>query len=185
MSRIGVSLEQVRAVKIAIESRGELSSQEKVRQGLGNTGSHSTIAAHLRTLRAEEEQQSVRIKDIPAGLSDSVTDIIQKMWEQASRIASADVEYIRRKANSQIEVLQAQHQELIDAMKHIEDELDKSQSRVAECEAEIEGLKIVNADHESELMKRSQCEEIRVQMYREVLSKVTDYFDRRYKNTPV
>lgn len=182
MSRNGVTLGQVRAAKIAIESRGERVTQEKVRQELGGIGSYSTIAMHLRTLAEEELQQTVRKIDMPKELKDGVSSLVQQMWEHASSLANAGVESIRKATNESKDVLSEQLQDAIATIQYMEEDISGLEYRLMDCEADNAELRKANAVYEGKLSVRSHEDELNVQSLKELMSNVAQIMCEQGKN---
>lgn len=85
MARLGVSYEEVAMVASRIYAEGENPTVDKVREGLGGTGSKSTIAPFLKRWRSEnQDKQMVLEQSLPSDLLQLVKSLYEHLQHQAT-----------------------------------------------------------------------------------------------------
>lgn len=85
MARTGVTYDTIKQNALKLLSQGIPPSVQKIRETLG-TGSHTTIAQHLKTWR--EEYASKAIHHLPAHLPNELISMMEVLWQTAMEQAT-------------------------------------------------------------------------------------------------
>jgi len=112
MPRQGVSLEEVASAVREIEARGERVTYLAVRRALGDTGSMSTIRAHIEAFRSQQNSVPREAREVPSDLAADLAQSASRFWDRAQESARRDVEIIRAAAQERAESLQKELDEL-------------------------------------------------------------------------
>lgn len=137
MPRSGVTLQDVEQAVAELERRGQRVTQLAVRKALGDTGSMSTIRAHLETMRQTRSSEQSERQELPAEVADAVTRALSGVWDQAQAVARADVEAIRSAAQARSEALGRELEELSTAYDEQAEQLSQVEAALAQATAEL------------------------------------------------
>lgn len=91
----GVTYSQVADAADSLKSRGLTPTGYAVRAELGNTGSFTTIQAHLAKWKAEQSE-SVKVKDLPPEVENAMQTAIAVCWAKANEVAEEAVAIVRQ-----------------------------------------------------------------------------------------
>ena len=80
MSRVGIDYGKVKQAALQLLAQGEAPSVQKIREILG-TGSHTTIAGHLKSWRDDHAQKIIR--HLPATLPTELISGMEILWQTA------------------------------------------------------------------------------------------------------
>jgi len=148
VARGSIYKSDVKKARDALIAEGKHPSLDSVRIALGNTGSKSTIHRLLRELEAEEGAPTgERI-----GLSDALTDLVQRLAEQLQKEADgivndAEARFKAEQAQSAA-ALKAQQDEsgrFSESLRHTEVLLGKERAALESSQRELAELRLVGA----------------------------------------
>lgn len=112
MARHGVTIEDVANAIRDIEARGDRVTYLAVRRALGDTGSMSTIRAHIEAVRAQQSSPPREAREVPSDLASDITQSAARFWDRAQEAARRDIEVIRAAAQARSESLQKELDDL-------------------------------------------------------------------------
>ena len=131
MARIGIDYESVKQAAIKLLSQGIAPSVQKIRDVLG-TGSHTTIATHLKNWR--EEYQDKELSCLPNSVPQEIMPALEIFWQTAATQAEQHLLAQKKQVNEQIinfeqekQRLTALHDEMKQRLAEIEHKLSVSQ----------------------------------------------------------
>ncbi len=115
----GVTFAQVADAATSLKARGLEPTGYAVRAELGNTGSFTTIQAHLAKWKAESAE-SVKTRELPPEVEHAMQTAIAVCWAQATKVADEAVAIVRRELHDK------------------DQELKQAEALIAELEARTE-----------------------------------------------
>lgn len=152
MARPGVTPQQVFAAANQIAARGEQPTVEHTRHELGDTGSHSTVLRFLREWRETQRTATNRaLTDIPEPLTKTIDAAMREVWASASKIASQEIESIRRDAQQRVAVLEDQLNDALSTLESVETQRDRAEDELKKAQDRVHALEQQAAARETEL----------------------------------
>lgn len=155
MARRGIDKEKVFAAADRLAARGEAVTVTRLREEVGNTGSYTTLSAHLKAWRAHTagEDDPERLPDDVAG---GVLQLVRKLWqglarrvdrreEQHSRRMEARLDRLEHEVDGAAERLRAlaeRQQEQEQALTELYQRDTERAAAVARLQAELERLRV-------------------------------------------
>lgn len=136
MPRVGLTEDQVRQAKAALEERGVTATYRAIRTELGQ-GSFATIQEHLRAIRASETAQDNIVKPLPAALRQRIEELGEAAWRDATAIATADLADIKSAYHARAEAVESELSEALKAIESLEEDLERRESELAEAEEQL------------------------------------------------
>ncbi len=132
------TLERVRTARTQLLESGQRPSADRVLAVLQG-GSKTTVLAHLKTIAAEENQQT-GFGDVPLEiLTSSAAALSRRLWDEANRMAGAAYE---NRIRAMVEAQNGLYEDLRAAAAReeaLESELESARDRIVALEAELEG----------------------------------------------
>lgn len=120
MARSGISYDQTKQAAVKLLSQGVAPSVQKIREVLG-TGSHTTIAEHLKIWREEHANQ--KIHHLPSSMPEALIPAVEVFWNSASELAIQQLSAIKHELEEKKEILRldraAMEQSLHDRQKQL------------------------------------------------------------------
>nr|WP_231971605.1 DNA-binding protein [Thiohalobacter thiocyanaticus] len=150
MPRSGIKLDDVKSAVSELERRGEAVTQLAVRQALGDTGSLTTIGAHLRTLREGRAEVQGPPRQIPSELTQAMEQSVTSLWTRAQELARADIEAIRQAAQGRVEAAEKELEALSAAFDKQQDHVDQMQTALDQLSVQLRSAEQVRAALEAE-----------------------------------
>jgi DNA repair exonuclease SbcCD ATPase subunit len=102
MSRVGIDYGNVKQAALQLLAQGEAPSVQKIREILG-TGSHTTIAGHLKIWREDHAQKVIR--HLPATLPPELISGMEILWQTAMEKACEHLAQQKSSLDQEKEVL--------------------------------------------------------------------------------
>src|ERR1700733_9122325 len=102
MARHGVDFESVKQAALKLLSKGISPSTQKIRELLG-TGSHTTIAEHLKIWR--EAHAAKKVHHLPATIPEEVIVTFETLWQTAMEHAEKHLADVKVALENQEEKL--------------------------------------------------------------------------------
>lgn len=121
--RPGITEADVQSALNTLWSQGRPTTYEAIRDILGR-GSRSTIQKHLNAILDRQDSAPDSVALLPPELSQSGSDLVQKIWATASQISQAEATSVRERALHKVSRLEVQIAELCGL-------LDAAERRVA------------------------------------------------------
>ncbi len=141
MARLGVTIEDVANAIRDIESQGDRVTYLAVRRALGDTGSMSTIRAHIEAVRAQQSSPPREAREVPPDLASDLAQSATRFWDRAQEAARRDIEVIRAASQARAESLQKELDDLCvafdaqsETLSQKEADLDRLRGRLHEVE---------------------------------------------------
>lgn len=150
MPRAGITFDDVKAAVSELESRGESVTQLAVRRVLGDTGSLTTIRAHLCTLREERTEVQGPPQQVPPELTQTLEQSVTGLWTRAQELARADIEAIRQAAQGRVEAAEEELEALSQAFDQQQERVDQLQSALDQVSAQLRAAEQTRAALEAE-----------------------------------
>ena len=151
MPQRGITVNEVEEAMQTLLSAGRVASVRNVRHALGDRGSLTTIAQHIREVRARDEEAGV----LPAGtaqgpaLPDPVTQGLllgaQKHWSALNDAAETIVAQAQARATEQMEAAESNERDAKAKAAAARAELERSARALRETQAELETLRATHA----------------------------------------
>ena len=138
MARQGLSFESVNQAAITLLSQGIAPSVQKVRDIL-QTGSNSTIAAHLRTWR--EEFQNKAVATLPATIPEKLMPALETFWQIAMTQAEQQLLAQKKQVDEQQANFEQEQQKLSALHVDMKQRLTDFQKKMLASNQENQGLK--------------------------------------------
>ena len=98
MPRIGVDYDTVKQTAVKLLSQGNTPSVQKIRDVLG-TGSHTTIAEHLKVWRQEYANQQIQY--LPANMPQELIAAMETLWQVAMAQATQQLTEVKADLDQQ------------------------------------------------------------------------------------
>ncbi len=168
MSRVGIDYGNVKQAALQLLAQGEAPSVQKIREILG-TGSHTTIAGHLKNWREDHAQKVIR--HLPATLPTELISGMEILWQTAMEKAcehlaqqkqSLDQEkailaQIKREAEKVVAEIKEQMTILTDKFENLQSECQQKEIELALAVERLEkqgiDFKNKNVQHEARLQR--------------------------------
>ena len=150
MAQRGVTLAEVETAIDTLRSSGQSVSARSVRHALGDRGSLTTLATHLRTIRAREDEQRILAG---AALGPALPDpVIQglmlgarKHWDELNDAADAIVDQARTEAAGRVQAARDAAQAATTEAAAARSAQATAATALAETQAELEALRTAHA----------------------------------------
>ena len=110
MARTGITYEEVEIQADTLIARGENPTLEKIRRGLGDTGSNSTISRYLNEWRAH--RATSHLYEIPTAIPDPVNKAVNLVWHELQEGSEAEIAKTKEQARLAIEAIKAEKEAL-------------------------------------------------------------------------
>lgn len=157
---MALTTENIHAAADKLHEQGITPTQTKVREALGG-GSFSTIGEALKSWKQDlQEHEQLKKTDMPEAIKDEGIVFIAKLWQEADRIANANLNTEREalsidKAKTQAEIddaneaiaaLEAEQLETLNLLKLSDDKAEKATSKSELLANEVTSLSNLNTD---------------------------------------
>lgn len=139
MARIGVNYEMIKQAAIQLLAQGIAPSVQKIRERLG-TGSHTTIAQHLKVWR--EEYAHKTIHHLPSHLPKELISAIEVLWQTAMDQASQQLSAVKHNLMEEQEKLRLDRAGMEKTESEWRTRLADTQKTVDEKNAKVQALQI-------------------------------------------
>lgn len=150
MPRAGITFDDVKAAVSELENRGESVTQLAVRKALGDTGSLTTIGAHLRALRKERAEVQGPPRQVPSELTQTLEQSVTSLWTRAQELARADIDAIRQAAQERVEAAEKELEALSQAFDKQQDQIDQMQIALDQLSVQLREVENARATLEAE-----------------------------------
>jgi len=151
MARPGVTREDVAEAMATIRERGQHPSLMAIRREMGDTGSLKTISDHVHALR-EIDPEATDPAETPREVLDLAEQLAAKAWQISQDNATQDLKELRASMKSQVDRLQRELDESIDAADSFEERYSATRTQLATTAAENEALKLSEAKLQTALI---------------------------------
>lgn len=142
-TKAGITFAQVADAAASLKSRGLEPTGYAIRAELGNTGSFTTIQAHLAKWKAESAE-SVRVKELPPEVENAMQTAIATCWAMANKVAEESVAIVRQQLHEKDQELkqaEALIQELEKRTEEAEAAATKAQQEASDKAGKLQVLK--------------------------------------------
>ena len=150
MPQRGITANEVEEAMQTLLSAGRVASVRNVRHALGDRGSLTTIAQHIREVRARDEEAGVLTGTAKGpALPDPVTQGLllgaQKHWSALNDAAEAIVAQAKARATEQVEAAESNERDAKAKAAAAGAELERSARALRETQAKFETLRATHA----------------------------------------
>ena len=160
MSRVGIDYGNVKQAALQLLAQGEAPSVQKIREILG-TGSHTTIAGHLKNWREDHAQKVIR--HLPATLPTELISGMEILWQTAMEKACEHLAQQKQSLDQEKAILAQIKREAEKVVAEIKEQMtiltDKFENLQSECQQkEIElALAVERLEKQSMTLKIKTC----------------------------
>jgi len=151
MGRIGITYLDVAQAATTIMQQGQQPTIDRIRERLG-TGSKTTIAAHLKQWKYDNEGEIVLTR---TSLPPELLSMVQSLWDGMKNSSEADMETLKAKHREEKQQLCQTNEEIKQQIKSKNSELESYQHVQKDL---IEKHSELQADHENQGLKLKEVE---------------------------
>ena len=150
MAQRGVTLAEVETAIEALRSSGRSVSARNVRHALGDRGSLTTLATHLRAVRAREDEQRILAgtatgPPIPDSVTEGLMHGARKHWDALNDAGEAIIDQVRTEAAAQVRAARDAEQAARAETAAAQAAQAKAAAALTETRAELEALRTAHA----------------------------------------
>lgn len=136
-AKTGITFAQVADAAASLKARGMEPTGYAIRAELGNTGSFTTIQAHLAKWKAESAE-SVRLKELPPEVENAMQTAIATCWAMANKVAEESVAIVRQQLHEKDQELK-QAETLIQELEKRTEEAEAAAAKATQEASEKAG----------------------------------------------